>query len=121
MPSQSPEDDPQLVSEKLGQTLRELRRSVSLSQVDLAKALDVDQTAVSSWELGKIAFPCLLIPRIERVLGLPRGSVYAAAGLLTLSSVPAAIYADDRLDPKSKAAMIAVYTTLSGQVGGSGS
>lgn len=34
-------------------TLKELRQSAGLRQEDVAKKLDVDQTAVSNWERGK--------------------------------------------------------------------
>jgi transcriptional regulator with XRE-family HTH domain len=34
-------------------TLRELRQAAGLRQEDVAKKLNVDQTAVSNWERGK--------------------------------------------------------------------
>lgn len=34
-------------------TLREMRLEVGLRQVDVAKKLKVDQTAVSNWEVGR--------------------------------------------------------------------
>lgn len=34
-------------------TLKQLRESANLRQVDVAKKLNIDQTAVSNWECGK--------------------------------------------------------------------
>lgn len=34
-------------------TLREMRMNCGLRQVDVAKRLKVDQTAVSNWEIGR--------------------------------------------------------------------
>lgn len=113
--------DEEEVSAALGHALRQLRRAAPLSQVDLCRALDVDQTAVSRWERGTDRFPALLIPRMERALDVPPGTLWASAGLLALTSVPAAIYADQDLEPKEKAMMVSIYSTLVGQTGGSGS
>lgn len=104
----------------LGQALYRLRRAAGLSQVDLSKALNVDQTAVSRWERGKDVFPAPLIPQIERVLDVPRGSLWAAAGLNKLDSVEGAIYADDRLSPNDKRSLIAVYSALVSKPGNDG-
>lgn len=56
-------------------TLREARRLAGLTQVQLAKQLGVNQSAISDYEAG-IRFPRLpKAVRIERLLGVPRGSI----------------------------------------------
>lgn len=38
----------------IGQRIAELRRKAGYTQVDLAKLLNVDQSAVSQWERGRV-------------------------------------------------------------------
>lgn len=49
--------------------LKELREARGLSQMDLAKAVDVSQQAVAKWEVGE-AFPrAEKLPQLTRALG----------------------------------------------------
>lgn len=50
------------VRQKWGQSIRIQREAMGLTQVQLAKAVGVDQTTVSSWETGRKA------PGVDRQL-----------------------------------------------------
>jgi transcriptional regulator with XRE-family HTH domain len=112
-------DDAQKVNEALGRALRQLRKSTGIGQVELAKRLHVEQTAISRWERGMDAIPAYRLPLIERALECPAGSLWAAAGLLNLDPVAQAIYADEQLGAVEKRTLTATYEALRGQTGGS--
>lgn len=114
---------PEEVSAALGRVLTQLRRNAGVTQVELAKAVGVDQTAVSRWEHAKDVFPAVLIPMMEVALDVPHGTMWAAAGLLDVTPVPQAIYADGSLDAREKRFLVTTYEGLvgkSGAAGGSG-
>jgi transcriptional regulator with XRE-family HTH domain len=66
---------------RLGAAIRRHRRD--LSQVDLAAALGVSQAGVSLWESGGVDFSYEQVRDIERVLGLPLGTLGCLAGYAT--------------------------------------
>lgn len=47
-----------------GQAIRRQRRFIEMTQAELAKAVGVDQSAVSGWESGRIA------PTVDRQLAI---------------------------------------------------
>lgn len=70
-------------------TLREARLRAGMTQVQLAEAMGVNQTAVSNWELGVTEPPARRAQRIEEVIGVPRGSIdWDATAASALNRVP---------------------------------
>lgn len=63
------------IKRRLGAAIAEGRSS--RSQDWLADSLEVHQTTVSKWERGKTAPGIERLPRIERLLGLPLGTLTA--------------------------------------------
>lgn len=49
--------------------IRECRKRIGLSQNELSKILNVDQTAVSMWETGKSMPQASKLPQIAKILG----------------------------------------------------
>lgn len=56
--------------EQWGQRIREARKD-RFSQVQLAEALEVDQTTISAWEMGKRTPPDAMKVRLAELLGEP--------------------------------------------------
>jgi transcriptional regulator with XRE-family HTH domain len=56
---------------ELGQRIRRARERASMSQEDLANAVERDQKAVSEYENGKRKLPATELPTFARVLGVP--------------------------------------------------
>lgn len=50
-------------------SFREAREKSGLTQKDLARALELDQSTVSLWEIGKTRPRAKLLPRIAKLLG----------------------------------------------------
>lgn len=57
-------------------TIRELREAKSLSQVELASLMGVDQTAVSQWERGITQPRADKLPELARILGCTIDQLY---------------------------------------------
>lgn len=55
---------------KLGQNLRKLRLKKNLSQVDLAKILDVDRAYISNIENGRMNPTLSTLEKISNALGI---------------------------------------------------
>lgn len=108
------------VNAVLGKALKRLRTAAGVNQTELSRRLDVDQTAISRWELGRDIIAAYRIPQIEDALDQPRGALWAEAGLVELNPVEAAIYADSGLEVNQQSTLAAVYQSLKGQRGGSG-
>ena len=69
--------------------MREARDQAGITQMQLAMALGVQQTAVSRWELGSSDPTARRAQRIEEVLGVPRGSIdWDATAASALNRVP---------------------------------
>ena len=64
----------------LGRSIRRYRGEVS--QTDLALRMDVSQATVSNWELGIVELTCEHVVRLERCLGLSRGTLLIEGGYL---------------------------------------
>lgn len=86
--------------------IKELRKAAGLSQTQLAKIVNVDQTAVSKWELGK-SFPDMGIAieladyfhvSVDSLLGRPDESQNESAfkDALKLSDIEFALYGEVR-------------------------
>jgi transcriptional regulator with XRE-family HTH domain len=105
----------------LKEVVRELRVSHELTQVDLA-----DLTGIPQFQISKMEAPpdrahsrpvhAEDIVRIEDALGIPRGTVYRAAGLSELGvTVPEAIASDPKLDPVDKDLLLVQYQMMAGR------
>lgn len=50
-------------------SIKKAREKSGLTQQDLAKALDIDQSAVCRWETGETQPRAKLLPRLAEILG----------------------------------------------------
>lgn len=117
--------DAKAINVALGKAIRRLQHAAGINQTELAERIGgegVDQTTISRWERGLDNIPAYRILQIENALRLPRGALWADAGLVDLTSVEQAIYADTNLTATEKRSLAGSYNALSrGQTGGSGS
>ncbi|MGA8724677.1 MAG: helix-turn-helix transcriptional regulator [Acidimicrobiales bacterium] len=67
-------------TEALGRAIRRYRGEVN--QTDLALRMNVSQATVSNWELGIVELTCEQVTRLERRLGLTRGTLLVEGGYL---------------------------------------
>lgn len=49
--------------------IRKYRKNIGLSQIELSKLLNIDQTAISMWETGKSMPKADKLPLLASVLG----------------------------------------------------
>jgi transcriptional regulator with XRE-family HTH domain len=113
-------DDPKVVDVRLaafGSALLEVRTSLRLSQTDIARDLNVTQSAVSGWESGKYAPGPAEVFALEVRLGLAPGALSHTLGFLPLGkstqcTVETAVAADERLTDHHRAVVLACYRTL---------
>lgn len=95
----------------IGAAIRRLR--APRTQTDVAALLNEKQSTISRWEKGGL-FPSIAdITRFEQALGLPAGSVFAAAGLIEVADAEAALLADPALDELQRGAVIEFYRIAS--------
>lgn len=62
----------------LGEAIREVRGS--MTQDELARAVNTDQGTISKWESGRIWPDFDDLPRIEKAVGVPLGTILRRAG-----------------------------------------
>ena len=94
----------------VGQAIRAARARAALTQEQLAARLeDVRQADISYWERGARPIELQAIPKIEAALGLRRGELLLAAGLVEPEGVERAILADPGLDPLRKSLLVETY------------
>lgn len=91
----------------LGSAIRQVRGP--LSQTRLAERLDLDQTTVSRWEVGRAEPSLDEIARVEAAVGAEPGTVLRLAGYVTDCTVKAAIDADPALDSAGRRFLLATY------------
>ena len=68
------EIDPMTQDEKaffkaMGARIAQLRKDSSITQVQLAQAMEVSQQTVTSWEVGRRGVPVSAVPALARALG----------------------------------------------------
>jgi transcriptional regulator with XRE-family HTH domain len=98
--------------------LRELQAQ-GWSKRDIAERLGVEAPTVSRWENGTRQPELALLPRIDQLLGRPRGEVLRRAGFVEeVADVRSAIAADPLLTDKSKSALSLLYDVLTAQDAG---
>jgi transcriptional regulator with XRE-family HTH domain len=54
----------------MGARIAEFRKASSITQAQLAEAMDVSQQTVASWEVGRRGVPVSMVPTLARVLGV---------------------------------------------------
>jgi len=55
---------------RLGARVAELRKAQSITQVQLAEALNVSQQTINSYEVGRRRIPVSTLPQLARLLGV---------------------------------------------------
>jgi transcriptional regulator with XRE-family HTH domain len=96
-----PGDDDADVLKRIGDAVRDVRKSAGLSQLQLADLLGIDQTTVSAYERGQVDLSILTIVRIQRVCHASKSAVFRKADLVdddveaVLESIPGLV-AEDR-------------------------
>jgi transcriptional regulator with XRE-family HTH domain len=97
----------------LGSAIRNARGALSQPQLRhrlAERGVSVNQTTVSKWERGTTAPALDTIRAIEEVLGLHRGWILIAAGLVELpQTARQAIEADSALTADTRAVVLAAY------------
>jgi transcriptional regulator with XRE-family HTH domain len=97
------------------------RKARKLSQHDLGRMVDVEQSAVTQWETGKTTPARERVFAIEYALGLPQGTLAQFLGFGPARGTPVtfrqvtvtdAILADERLTPHQRQLLIALYREL---------
>ena len=69
--------DEQAFFKAMGARIADLGKESSITQVQLAKTMDVSQQSVTSWEVGRRGVPVSALPTLARALGV---GVEALAG-----------------------------------------
>lgn len=62
--------DEQAFFKAMGARIAELRKGSDITQVQLAKTMDVSQQTVASWEVGRRGVPVSALPALARALGV---------------------------------------------------
>lgn len=99
----------------IGLAIKAARERSGLNrQSDLALKVGVDPSMVSRWESGAARPKDEHIMAVEDALGLPRGRIFAAAGLVDLDGLTIVTGPPeyDELSPASRAAVDAVARQL---------
>lgn len=92
---------------RIGNAIRDARGA--RSQEQLAADLGHRQGTISRWERGAETPDVESLTRIEAALGLRRGELLLAAGLVEPEGVEREILADPGLDPLSKSLLVETY------------
>ena len=97
------------------------RKARKLSQHDLGRMVDVEQSAVTQWETGKTTPHRDRVFAIEYALGLRQGTLAQFLGFGPARGTPVtfrqvtvtdAILADEKLTPSQRQLLIALYREL---------
>ena len=62
--------DEQTFFKAMGTRIADLRKDSAITQVQLAKTMDVSQQTVASWEVGRRGVPVSALPALARALGV---------------------------------------------------
>ena len=102
------------VGGRLSAALRATYQEAGVSQVDIAEALNTDQPTVSRWARGMRRPPLDALPTVERLCGVPVGTILRRAGYvedIELDTVQA-IRSDPRLDDQGRTTLEHLYLVL---------
>ncbi len=86
-----------MLAEKIGLQLKEIRIGLRLSQAEFAAKMNVSQAAMSKYELGKTTPDCIFLNRLHELFGVDIGHLVTGEPQpKTVSNVPhlidAAVY-----------------------------
>lgn len=103
--------------QRIHETIKSMRESMGLSQVELSRRVRVPQAYVSRWELSRIP-PEDDIFRLEvDGFGVLPGTIMTEAGFhLPATTVESAIQSDARLRPAQRAMLLAAYRAAVGEL-----
>jgi transcriptional regulator with XRE-family HTH domain len=110
--------------EAFGCALADARKARGMSQIELANALGMSQTMISTWERGRGVPDTSDAFALESALQLPPGGLSHHLGFVPAgtssppSTVDAAIAADPLLDVADKRALHALYRELARRYNG---
>lgn len=103
-------------SDQLAVALRQTYEDAKVSQAAIATALGVEQPTVSKWAKGQNRPPLEALAVVERLAGVPLGTILRRAGFVAeATDVRSAIAADPLLTDKSKSALSLLYDVLTAQ------
>lgn len=109
-------------SDQLAIALRQTYEDAKVSQAAIATALGVEQPTVSKWAKGQNRPPLEALGVVERLAGVPLGTILRRAGYVEdMVDVRSAIAADRTLTDKSKSALSLLYDVLTTQDAGASS
>lgn len=112
--------DGQLAAQ-IGTALRAARKARGVTQTQLAAAIGIDQARPSEWERGKSIPSIAQVAAAERALGLARGGLFVAAGLVDVGAgVEGAILADEHLPEADREVLLRFYQGATRHLDGSG-
>jgi transcriptional regulator with XRE-family HTH domain len=99
------------IATRLGKVIRQARMDRHESQVSLARRLDLEQTKLSRWELGKLLPALDEIERLEQALILPPGALAVRAGLVEVphTETERALANDPLITVEGRAALMHFY------------
>lgn len=109
-------------SDRLAVALRQTYEDAKVSQAAIATALGVEQPTVSKWAKGQNRPPLEALGVVERLAGVPLGTILRRAGFVSeATDFQSALAADPRLTDKSKSAIGLLYDVLTTQDAGASS
>lgn len=95
---------------RLSAALRATYEAAGVSQEQIAAALGVDQPTVSRWARGMRRPPIDVLPDIERLCKVRKGTILRRAGYVEDNGdVTAAILADERLPETTRQVLVDAY------------
>ena len=103
------------VGGRLSTAMRATYQEAGVSQTDIADALNTDQPTVSRWARGMRRPPLDALPVIERLCGVPLGTILRRAGYVEYPAeldTEQAIRSDPRLGDESRTTLLHLYAVL---------
>jgi transcriptional regulator with XRE-family HTH domain len=100
------------VGGRLSAALKATYLAAGVSQVQIADRLGVEQPAVSKWARGMRRVPIDILPPIEELCGVPKGTILRRAGYVDdqpTEDLETAIRSHPRLDARVKQIMLTIY------------
>jgi len=97
---------------RLSAEFRRVYEDAGLTQTDLAEKLEINQATVSEWARGTTLPRVTALPMIERICGVPRGTILRRAGFvddIELQTIEDVINADPVLSDPDKKHLLSYY------------
>src|SRR5262245_45008323 len=99
------------VGGRLSAALKATYTDAGVTQFQIAERLGVEQPAVSKWARGMRRVPIDILPPIEELCGVPKGTILRRAGYVEddPTDLEAAIRSHPRLTDQIKQVMLTIY------------